>query len=167
MTDRCLYFGCWNEPGHFLYLPGGGSAREHRLESYGKGEVHLDGTLAPRRIRRGTSAICRATGLTWGDICWEGMGRTREDRQRIHYDADECPQGEFLLHQLDTGFTAIQWWDRTQGDGRGACNGTLLLEGRRTSAELLAALAAHFPHVLANLTKAGVSLVEVHVPEKP
>ena len=26
----------------------------------------------------------------------------------------ECPQGQFLLHHLPNGFTAIAWWDRTQ-----------------------------------------------------
>lgn len=69
--------------------------------------------------------------------------------------------GQSLLHHLDTGFTAIQWWDRCQGDTRGACNSTVLLEGKHTAEEMLAALREHFPHVLANLEKAGVKLVEV------
>jgi hypothetical protein len=89
------------------------------------------------------------------------MGSTAEERQLIGYDSGELPQGQFLRHDLDTGFTAIQWWDRCQGDDRGACNSTILLEGKHASAEMLAALADHFPHVLENLRKAGVELVEV------
>ncbi len=84
-----------------------------------------------------------------------------EQRQRITYDSTEFPQGQFLLHYLDTGYTAIQWWDRCQGDTRGACNSTVLLEGRHTAHEMLAALVKHLPHVLDNLTKAGIALVEV------
>lgn len=170
MADRCFYFGCWNESGHYLFGPGGDSgnsrtyAERDRLCQYGADRVHIDGTLAPRRIKRGTHEICRITGKTWGDVVWQGMGATREHRDRIGYDSEECPQGEFLLHKLSTGFTVIQWWDRCQGDRRGACNSTVMLEGNHTSVEMVEALATHFPHVLANLTKAGVKLVEVQIP---
>lgn len=151
MSDTCLYFGCWNTPGHFLFTPSG--KWDHRLEYYGNqaDRVHLDGTLAPRLLKRART------------MCWAGMGDTIEKRQRITYDSEECPQGQFLRHYLSTGYTAIQWWDRCQGDGRGACNSTILLEGGHTSEEMLAALALHFPHVLANLKKAGVELVEVEL----
>jgi hypothetical protein len=114
--------------------------------------VHLDGTLAPRKMHR------------TGELCWAGMGSSVTKRQRISYDSDEYKQGLFLRHELSTGFTAIQWWDRCQGDSRGACNSTILLEGKRPTAEMLAALETHFPHVLANLTRAGVVLVEVIPP---
>lgn len=146
---KCFYFGCWNEAGHFLFLPGGRSARgDHRLETY-NGGAHLDGTLAPRVSNR-TRAIV-----------WQGMGDTQEARLRIGYDSQEAPQGQFLLHVLDTGYTAIQWWDRNQGDRRGACNSTVLLEGTHTAEEMIAALHEHFPHVAANLANAGIELVEV------
>lgn len=147
MSERCFYFGCWNKPGHFLVGPDGhwpGREFEH-LEYYGKDRVrHLDGTLAPR-LMYGT-----------GDIYWRGLAK-----DEIQYRSDQCPQGQFLLHVLDTGYTAIQWWDSNQGDSRGACNSTILLEGQHTAEEMLAALEQHFPHVLANLTKAGITLVEV------
>jgi len=149
-SGRCFYFGCWNKPGHFLAGPDGcWPGREFaRLEYYGEDRaMHLDGTLAPRRMR-GTD-----------ELCWRGMGDGR-----IEYRSDECPEGQFLLHVLDTGYTAIQWWDRRQGDRRGACNSTILLEGQHTAEEMLVALQEHFPHVLANLTKAGVALVEVKRP---
>lgn len=147
---KCFYFGCWNSPGHYMFGANGRSpSREFdRLDYYGD-DVHLDGTLAPRTYKR--------TGL----IVWQGQAKTKEARNRIEYDAEECPQGQFLLHVLDSGYTAIQWWDRTQGDTRGACNSTILLEGTHTVEEMIAALHEHFPHVAANLAKAGIALVEV------
>lgn len=151
--SACLFFGYQPHGGHVLQVPGGGSAWREVGEApnyYGGAErIHLDGTLAPKKYRR------------TGALCWEGQGRTRETRQRLHYDSDEYPQGQFLRHVLDNGYTAIAWWDRTQGDGRGACNSTVLLKGEHTTVEMLAALAQHFPHVLENLKRAGVELVEV------
>lgn len=147
-APRCFYFGCWNRPGHYLHEPGGMSARDDRIAYYRPGR-HLDGTLAPRRGRSG--------GLCWVDQ----VPPERNEREwEIRY-SGEYPQGQFLRHVLPNGFTAIQWWDRCQGDERGACNSTILLEGERTSAECLAALAEHFPHVLENLKRHGVELVEV------
>jgi len=157
MTPRCFYFGCWNEAGHFMHGPGSYADKE-RVSYYGD-RVHLDGTLAPRRVREGSRSARRFSVRP----IWTGTGSTREERQLIAHDSEEYPQGEFLRHTLNTGFTAIQWWDRTQGDQRGACNSTVLLEGAHDSAAMLAALATHFPHVLANLTKAGVTLHEVTV----
>jgi hypothetical protein len=88
----------------------------------------------------------------------------RDESGILNY-SGECPQGQFLRHVLPNGFTAIQWWDRCQGDGRGACNSTVLLEGTHTTPEMLEALYAHFPHVAENLKRAGVQLVEVHEDE--
>jgi len=89
-------------------------------------------------------------------------GLTPNERSSIGYRAQECPQGQFLLHVLDNGFTAIQWWDRCQGDTRGACNSTVLLEGQHTAEEVLAAAREHFPHVLENLERGGPP-----IPERP
>jgi hypothetical protein len=152
VSDDVFYFGCWGEAGHQLFGPRG--RRTYREEPvvayYGPRHMHLDGTLAPRKDRR------------TGAITWTGAG----DRdRRIESWSDELPQGHFLRHELDNGFTAIQWWDRSQGDKRGACNSTILMRGQHTSAELLAALAEHFPSVLANLSAAGITLVEVTASE--
>ncbi len=149
---QCFYFGCWNAPGNYLHGPSGW--RDHRLEYYANAadRVHLDGTLAPRAHQR------------TGALCWVGQGETNDARRRIEYDSREYPQGQFLRHVLSTGVTAIQWWDRCQGDGRGACNSTILLEGEHTTEEMLTALGEHFPHVLENLKRHGVELVEVHKP---
>src|SRR5262249_26097813 len=129
------------------------------IERFGAARVHVDASLGPRLVTPGTR-----TARTSGDgkIVWAAMGATIEEVRRIEYDSSECDQGRFLRHELDNGFTAIQWWDRCQGDTRGACNSTVLVEGRHTSEEMIAALREHFPHVIANLEKAGVQLVEVH-----
>lgn len=148
--SRCYFFGCWNEPGHYLHSSGRGSVdyqARQQIEHYGDG-LHIDGTLAPRRNRE-------------GGICWEGQGKTHDERGRIKSNSGECAQGQYLLHVLPNGFTVIQWWDRCQGDKRGACNSTILLEGTHAADEMVAALGRHFPHVLENLKKHGVELVNV------
>jgi hypothetical protein len=123
-------------------------AADH-LEYFGD-HVHLDGNLAPRIVRRSPEVLC-----------WAGRGKTVEERRYLQHESSECIQGQFLLHLLDTGYTAIAWWDRTQGDSRSGCNSTVLLEGEHTAEDMLTALRTHFPTVLANLTKAGVQLVDV------
>lgn len=147
MADRCFYFGCLNQAGHYMHGAGAGSWSERERFSYFGDHVHIDGSLAPRKDH--------------GQLVWSGKGATLRERQGISWRSEEFPQGQFLRHDLDIGFTAIQWWDRTQGDTRSACNSTILLEGKHTSEEMIAALKEHFPHVLENLTKAGVQLVEV------
>lgn len=149
MDDRCLFFGCWNTPGHYLVGPGGHSPVLPTDEAY---ELcrRLDSCYAPR-VGSG------------GSVCWLAAAPDREvDRSGFWrvYNAAECPQGQFMRHRYGR-WTLIQWWDRCQGDTRGACNSTVLLEGEHTTEEMLAALAQHFPHVLENLKRHGVELVEV------
>lgn len=150
-TD-CFYFGCWNEAGHFLFAPGGRMVswqESKKIDTYGPGH-HLDGSLAPRLDRA-------------GKIVWGGSAATVEEGVRIGHRSVEYPQGQFLRHVLPNGFTALSWWDRAQGDRRGACNSTILLRGERVTEEVLAAGRRHFPHVFINLEKAGIALVEVKV----
>jgi hypothetical protein len=140
----CLFFGCWNQPGHFLVGPGRSrfvltTQEESQLPGL------LDGRFAPRRTRD-------------GGICF-GLPYHGNSSHELN-NSQEFPQGHFARHRLER-WTLIQWWDRCQGDGRGACNSTVLLEGEHTTEEMLAALAEHFPHVLANLKTHGVELVEV------
>ncbi len=160
MSDRCFYMGSWNGPGMYLFGPGGRRPtddRTHALEYYRKGEVHLDSTLAPRERRA-------VYGRPGGQLLWTGSGATHEDRRRLHWDSDERPQGEFFRHELDTGFTAVSWWDRSQGDSRGAINSTILLEGVRTTEEVLDAGRVGFPRVFSCLERAGIRLVELPLP---
>ena len=150
MADRCLYFGCWNDSGHHLFGPGGCRTGADVYPLY----KLSDGLLAPKRRRAD------------GAICWAGQGANNEEQCAIYYNYgqkyDELPQGQFLRHDNVKGFTAISWWDRCQGDKRGGCNSTIFLEGVHTSEELLTALAEHFPHVLENLNRAAIKLVEVN-----
>lgn len=146
---RIFYFGCWNQAGHYFFGPHGSFVHhmEYRDVEYynGRGgQRHLDATLAPRITARTNK------------IDWSG-----NHKDEFEYRSKECPQGQCLVHHLENGFTAMQWWDRTQGDTRGACNSTILLEGKHDFAACVAALREHFPTVVANLEKAGVRLVEV------
>ena len=93
----CYFFGCWNQAGHFMYLPGG--RREWNGPAYYGDHIHLDGTLAPRRGVRG-----KVRGV---EVCWMGQGATPDERQRIDFDSKEYSQGQFLRHVLDNGYTAI------------------------------------------------------------
>lgn len=148
---KAYFFGCWNDSGHYLFAPNKVSVfgvEGTRIE-YGSAQIHLDSNWAPRRNRYD------------GTLCWQAQGVTHEERQKIHYRSDECPQGQFLRHERD-GYTLISWWDRTQGDTRGNCNSTFLLEGTlHDSATMLVELERLFPHIVANLKRAGVELVEV------
>lgn len=150
-VSRCFFFGCWNEAGHYLYAPGGRTFWNDTLDHVGT--CHIDGTLAPRM----TPA---------NQIVWVAQAAARAERQRLQYESEEMEQGQFLLHVLPNGFTAIQWWDRCQGDRRGGCNSTILLAGIHTAGEMIAAAREHFPHVLDNLARHGVELVEVKVEPK-
>ncbi len=161
---HCFFFGCWNVAGHYLWWPSGQFVRDRAREylpilheedtrqMHLSPRVHLDGSLAPKRYEK-----LHEPGIS----CY-----AKRPDKRHFYNGEECPQGQFLRHVLDYEdgrYTAISWWDRCQGDTRGACNSTLLLEGAHTSEEMLAALAEHFPHVVNNLWRAGVNLVEVQL----
>lgn len=146
--DECYYYGCWNGPGHFLYRPDG--IRDHIIpfSVFRMKSIHIDSNFAPLRHKN-------------GKIGFAGQFVDQGDRNQFRWESTECPQGQFLHHELDNGFSAIQWWDRCQGDTRPGCNSTILLHGIRTSEEMLTALHRHFPHVAANLRDKGVELVEV------
>lgn len=146
--DDCYYYGCWNRPGRFVHIPNGLRVFHGEIHLFGNRNIHIDCNLAPRRGPDGR-------------IGFAGMVLLRRFREEYFALSSECPHGQFLRHELDNGFTAIQWWDRCQGDTRPGCNSTILLRGIHTSEEMLAALHLHFPHVAANLKAKGVELVEV------
>jgi hypothetical protein len=156
MSERCFFFGCWNDAGHYLFAPRGQSASriEDKIVYFGEPRRHIDGSLAPRKLNARWSEGN-------GKLCWAAQGNVPGSHVSIEYNSEEYPQGQFLLHHLDNGFTAIQWWDRCQGDTRGACNSTVLLEGVHTSEEMIAALKQHFPHVLVNLERGGPDIEQM------
>jgi hypothetical protein len=146
---KAFFFGCWGEPGHYLFLPGGRIAPredDERLTRLPNG-AHIDGGLAPRISRRDRKVI------------YVGAF-TREERHRVEYGADEAPQGYFLIHHAH-GYTYMSWWDRNQGDKRGACNSTFILEGEHNADTMCEKLEEFFPHVVENLRKAEISLRQV------
>lgn len=155
---RCFYFGCWNEPGHYLFGPGGSPvsyAVQDLIVYFTANDErhHLDGSLAPRKLRW--------RGEHDGQLCWAAQGRVPGSHLEIRNNSNEYPQGHYLRHVLDNGFTAVQWWDRCQGDKRGACNSTILLEGEHTAEEVLEAGRRAFPSVFENLERGGIELVEI------
>jgi hypothetical protein len=146
---NCLFFGCHDQPGHFLWSPGWRRAWGH--PRWGDGWM-FDGGYAPRRSENGK--LFHMTAIT-----------EQRDQWRAKNCSSECPQGQFFLHVPPTFqrpcWTIMSWWDRCQGDKRGACNSTVLMEGEHTAQEMIQALREHFPSVLDNLAKAGVELVPV------
>ncbi len=142
-----------------LWAVGGRHAgrEDHFVEYYRNHEIHIDATLPPRRKKS-------MYGRPGGELVWTGSGKTPHERQDVEYYSEECPQGQFLRHELDTGFTVISWWDRNQGDDRGGINSNIFLEGKHTSEEMITAGLLCFPHVFENLKKAGVELVELFLP---
>lgn len=154
---KAFFFGCWNVAGHSLHLPGGGlpSVHEERAITHHPNGSHIDGGLAPRNHK-----FLTTNGKPM--IVFAAMGFTHDMRSRTDRDSTECKQGEFLIHHFDS-YTYMSWWDRNQGDTRGACNSTFILEGKHLGDVMLAELAKNFPHVVDNLRKAKVALREVKV----
>lgn len=144
-----MYFGVWGQAGHYLFHPGGrlvyGDDRGVVYYGHG-GRRHLDGTLAPR-ARKGS-----------GGLVWTGAFPPDD---HVEYYSDEYPQGQYLHHVLDNGYSAIQWWDRCQGDRRGGCNSTVLLLGVHDAQTVEAAARECFPEVIARLRAGGFELVSV------
>lgn len=145
-SKLCLYFGCWGIPGHRLVVRGDRPCPLSVSESWDL-QSAIDGHFAPRKANGG--AIVRGVGVHF---------------RSIPNPVPECPQGQFLRSRHGR-WTLIQWWDRCQGDAQPGSNSTILLEGERTTKELLAALHEHFPEVLANLNRHGIELVEVFLGE--
>ncbi len=164
--ERCFFFGCAERSGRNMFgskmQPPTTFEERNRASYYGGTEyISVDSTLAPRRVRAGCVEVLAATKRQAVDLFWIGMGVSPGARYLITTETDECPEGQFLLHHLDNGFTAIAWWDRSQGDEREGGNSVLLLEGKHTAAEMIAALREHFPNAVIHLNDAEVELVEV------
>lgn len=152
---KAYFFGCWNTAGHYLFHSGGATAyeAEDRVVYFAlapDGRMHIDGALAPRTWRP-----------RWGTgLCWAAQGKTKDERDRIQYHSDEQEQGYYLIHHIN-GLTYMSWWDRNQGDKRGACNSNFILEGTHDAVKMFDELVVSFPHVVENLRKADIPLKQV------
>jgi len=132
-VSTAFFYGNLSGAGHFLYRAGSSDKlRDPSVECYGGGK-HIDGTLAPRIAPP------------------PGSGRTSVGA--------EAAQGVYTVVELDNGYTALAWWDRTHGDTRPGCNSIVLLPGKRTERELFDALLEHWPRVLEDMAKAGILFV--------
>lgn len=155
---RAWWHGCWLEPGHRLLDRSGRSVcRGGACPFVYIDDGWLDGGLAPRRLQ--DRAWLPATLAIPPDrIVFTRMAGDDSDlRHRITNQSEECPQGEFLLHAI-AGCTIAAWWDRAQGDTRGACNSCLIVEGARSADEMLDLFPRLFPKQAARLAAAGVAL---------
>lgn len=139
------YHGVWDRSGHFLYGTHGSNVEAlsccpvYRLAG-------LDGGWAPKS----------AGG---GRVFWTMQGRTHEDRQRLAHAGQELPQGRFLVHRLPArDVTMMAWWDRTHGDGRGACNSVYIVAGQPTVEDMCAWWPKHFPLQASHLDRDGIKL---------
>lgn len=93
-------------------------------------------------------------------VCFAMEGLTDDMRQRVTWDTEEHPQGQFLLHQRE-GWTLMSWWDRTHGDSRSACNGNLVAEGEHEDVKMFDFLDINFHKILTDLIAAGVVLKNI------
>lgn len=163
---RAWWHGCWwPHIGHHLH--GGPTASREECPWHdrvdGRGayiEESLDGGYAPRRMHDGRPLPPKADEARGDRLVYINMVPP-DERAALAYASDEFPQGRFLFHRA-YGCVLISWWDRTQGDTRGNCYSTFIVEGEHHVDDLLAWFPRFFPVQAGRLTEAGVSLVCVN-----
>lgn len=142
----CYWHGCWLEAGHALFSKSGKCADDRLFE-----HMWLDGGYAPKSVYERTFFVMQSESY--------------EDRRSMAHRGRELPQGRFLRHVIQNNkheiHTLLAWWDRTQGDTRGACNSCYIVKGEHTTAAMLKWFPIHFPKQAERLTIAGIDLVEV------
>jgi hypothetical protein len=154
----CWWFGCWLTAGHYLVGRDGTWASARHSPFYRR-DGQLDGGYAPRRWQklRPPPVPTLANGIVFAMM----GGENAEARRTLTYGSEELPQGCFLRHEA-LGTTLIAWWDRTQGDERGACNSTFIVEGSHHVDDMLRWFPEAFPQQAKRLTDAGVVLTHVN-----
>lgn len=146
-----FFFGCWNVAGHYWFKSGGASVP-------GRFDLPwIDGGFAPRRFKE--SRHRKRVLVADPSCCFMYEGSTDEERRDLSYDTEEWDQGAFLIHKIGN-CTLMSWWDRCQGDRRAACNSNILAAGEHGAIAMIANLATSFPHVVENLAKHKIDLVE-------
>lgn len=145
------WHGCWLEAGHYLHARGGKSI-DDRIFKTPQDHIWLDAGFAPIRDR-------------YNRITFVMSKSTHEERKTLSYAGKELPQGQFLRHEIKDYrgdvHTLLAWWDRTQGDTRGACNSCYIIKGTHSTDAMLKWFPIHFPKQAERLEIAGVKLVEV------
>ena len=158
---RAWWYGCWLEPGHYLFDRSGRHDRGMDPCPLRRGTFStgwLDGGLTPRRLRHRAWLPNAPFAIPDDRIVFERMaGDDRNLGHRIKIESEECPQGDFLLHAIG-GCTIAAWWDRTQGDERSACNSCLIVEGAHSADEMLELFPRLFPRQAERLAQSGVQL---------
>lgn len=154
---RCWWFGCWLQAGHHLV------GRDGRWESakdcpFYRTDGQLDGNYAPRRWMK---TRLPPMPIHADGIVFARMSDDADIRRTITYNSEELAQGYFLRHEV-LGCTLISWWDRTQGDLRGACNSTFIVGGFHHVDDMLRWFPEAFPKQAQRLADAGVRLVCVN-----
>jgi hypothetical protein len=122
---KIFYFGCVEQAGHYLWVPGPRSAYRESTPWGANapwGANGIDGMLAPHENPR-----CGYLTKGYGCDCSQ-----REGVAAIHY---------------KDGWTAISFWDRSV-DTRPGCNSTFLADGNYTFEEMLAHAQNYFPSVM-------------------
>lgn len=154
--------------GHFWY---GKDPRD--WQARGPDIEWIDSGYAPRRWK--TDLVMRRNLVKNPEVCWAAEGLSGPNgAMEITYDTIELDQGLYLVHHsvpdraMRTGrggqmWTVMSWWDRCQGDTRGACNSSLVVPEQHSlnGDEMIMLLQNTFPQAVINLKNHGVTLREV------
>jgi len=114
------FFGCWDQPGHFLRGPGGTHVRDEvNATPWG---YRLDGQLCPGFV---------------GPKAWQLPQVQPEGSAALHHAVAN-----------GTTWTALAFWDRSVDPRMNSC-GAFIVDQDRTFEEVTALAHQHFPEVMA------------------
>lgn len=128
LNVECYYFGYVKGCGHTFCLP--------RNSGYNG---------SPYDLERVVGAALARGGLD-GKLCWNSPRGERDQYAR----RDENEGRAFRTSH--GGWTAVAFWDRSQGDPRGACNTAFLARGDLTFSQVIRAAKHAWPEVWARFT---------------
>lgn len=156
---RAWWHGCWwPHLGHFLR--GGPTARRDECPWHDWTSDSLDGGYAPRRMRLKQPLPEHADPEREDRLVFLNMV-SPDNRAVLAANSVEFPQGQFLYHRAH-GCSLISWWDRTQGDTRGNCYSTFIVEGEHHVDDVITWFPKLFSLQAKRLADCGVQLVCVN-----
>jgi hypothetical protein len=111
MIDDAYYFGCWQEPGHYLFAPGGRNAERHIPDDFPVSVHILDGGLLPPKLPEveGRASLAHINGwtiLSFWDRSIDKRGKCNSSflfRGRLTF-AEACQQAANNFPYLWTRF---------------------------------------------------------------